>query len=76
MGNALIIGVIELLAETYTLGDAAGIDPDVFQEFVDLFFPTPSYQAYGRKIGHENYSSAGGFRLAGGLKGELGRQGG
>lgn len=68
MGNALILGVIELLAETYALGDALDIDPSVFQQFIDLFFPTPSYGAYGNKIGKGAFGSAGGFRLEGGLK--------
>lgn len=70
MGNALIIGVIEMLGETFALGDAVGIDSDTFLQFVELFFPTPSYIAYGKKIAEGNFASAGGFRLEGGLKGE------
>lgn len=34
-----------------------------------MFFPTPSYNTYGRKIGHEDFDGTGGFRLEGGLKG-------
>lgn len=34
MGNAMILGLMEMLAEVYALGDATGIEPDVFQEFV------------------------------------------
>jgi 3-hydroxyisobutyrate dehydrogenase-like beta-hydroxyacid dehydrogenase len=70
MGNAMILGMMEMLAEVYALGDATGIEPDVFQQFVEMFFPTPSYQVYGRKIGQGSFSAAGGFRLEGGLKGE------
>lgn len=70
MGNAMILGMMEMLSEVYALGDATGIDPDVFQQFIEMFFPTPSYQVYGRKIGHGTFSAAGGFRLEGGLKGE------
>jgi len=69
MGNALILGVIELLGETFALGDAVGIDSAAFLQFIDLFFPTPSYMAYGRKIAEGSFGSAGGFRLEGGLKG-------
>lgn len=72
MGNAMILGMMEMLAEVYALGDATGIDPDVFQQFVEMFFPTPSYQVYGRKIGKGSFDAAGGFRLEGGLKGESG----
>jgi 3-hydroxyisobutyrate dehydrogenase-like beta-hydroxyacid dehydrogenase len=68
MGNAMILGMMEMLAEVYALGDATGIEPDVFQQFVEMFFPTPSYQVYGRKIGQGSFSAAGGFRLEGGLK--------
>ncbi len=72
MGNAMILGMMEMLAEVYALGDATGIEPDVFQQFVEMFFPTPSYQVYGRKIGQGSFSAAGGFRLEGGLKGGYG----
>lgn len=34
MGNALIIGVIEMLGETFALGDAVGIESDAFLQFI------------------------------------------
>lgn len=74
MGNAMILGVIELLGETFALGEATGIDSHVFQQFIEAFFPTPSFKAYSKKIEGGNFDGKGGFRLEGGLKGECPRR--
>lgn len=70
MGNAMILGVIELLGETFALGEATGIDASVFQQFIEAFFPTASFKAYSKKIEGGVFDGKGGFRLEGGLKGE------
>lgn len=37
LGNSMILGVVEMLAETYALADAIGFDPDVYQGFIRGF---------------------------------------
>jgi 3-hydroxyisobutyrate dehydrogenase-like beta-hydroxyacid dehydrogenase len=38
LGNSLILGVVEMLAETYALTDAIGFDPEVYQNFIRELF--------------------------------------
>lgn len=41
LGNSLILGVVEMLAETYALTDAIGFDPEVYQNFIRELFASP-----------------------------------
>ncbi|RSH94967.1 hypothetical protein EHS25_000052 [Saitozyma podzolica] len=68
LGNSLILGVVEMLAETYALTDAIGFDPEVYQNFIRDFFPLYPYIAYGDNISIGNFSRPEGFRLEAGLK--------
>lgn len=34
LGNSMILGVVEMLAETYALADVIGFDPEVYQSFI------------------------------------------
>ncbi|BGP14851.1 hypothetical protein JCM10213_002710 [Rhodosporidiobolus nylandii] len=68
MGNAMVIGVIELLAESMTLADKAGVGSDLMYEFVKEFLPAPSFIGYGAKIMNNEFDGSRGFTLTGGLK--------
>lgn len=84
LGNSMILGVVEMLAETYALADVIGFDPEVYQSFIREsrhcdqaltksgdFFPLYPYKAYGDNISRGEFNGVGGFRLEAGLKGEL-----
>lgn len=83
LGNSMILGVVEMLAETYALADVIGFDPEVYQSFIREsrhcdraltksgdFFPLYPYIAYGDNISRGEFNGVGGFRLEAGLKGE------
>lgn len=70
LGNSMILGVVEMLAETYALADVIGFDPEVYQSFIRDFFPLYPYIAYGDNISRGEFNGVGGFRLEAGLKGE------
>lgn len=84
LGNSMILGVVEMLAETYALADVIGFDPEVYQSFIREsrhcnrtltksgdFFPLYPYITYGDNISKGEFNGVGGFRLEAGLKGEL-----
>lgn len=68
LGNSMILGVVEMLAETYALADVIGFDPEVYQSFIRDFFPLYPYIAYGDNISRGEFNGVGGFRLEAGLK--------
>ncbi|KGB75866.2 hypothetical protein CNBG_1704 [Cryptococcus deuterogattii R265] len=68
LGNSMILGVVEMLAETYALADVIGFDPEVYQSFIRDFFPLYPYIAYGDNISRGKFNGVGGFRLEAGLK--------
>ncbi|PWN90279.1 NAD(P)-binding protein [Acaromyces ingoldii] len=68
IGNSIVLSTVEMLAETMTLADKAGIGADRVQEWIELFYPAPSAIGYGNKILNNKFAADGGFTVAGGLK--------
>lgn len=68
IGNSLILGSIELIAESMTLAEKSGCGSDKLFEFIQDFFPAPPILNYGNKILHDNFDGSKGFAIAGGLK--------
>ncbi|OBZ79641.1 putative oxidoreductase YfjR [Grifola frondosa] len=68
IGNSLILGSIELLAESFTLAEKAGIGAPLVQNFVKDMMPAPSMVNYGEKMLHDSFDGTKGFALDGGLK--------
>ncbi|KAH9950939.1 NAD-P-binding protein [Amylocystis lapponica] len=68
LGNSLILGTIELLAEAMTLSEKAGIGSSQLYDFVKEMFPAPSWLLYGAKIRDDQFDGSKGFALEGGLK--------
>ncbi|WWC70021.1 uncharacterized protein I206_103965 [Kwoniella pini CBS 10737] len=68
MGNMVLLGWIQLLSESYALGDSIGIDPSIFDEFLQKFIPAPPLLAYSNTISKGLFPSGGGFSIDGGLK--------
>ncbi|KAF9541888.1 hypothetical protein EC957_002593 [Mortierella hygrophila] len=68
MGNFFVVGTIELLAEGFALAEKVDIDKNAMLEFIESFFPTPSWIGYSQKIAAGSTEKAGGFPVTLGLK--------
>ncbi|GAA5829479.1 hypothetical protein JCM3766R1_001113 [Sporobolomyces carnicolor] len=68
LGNSVVLGVIELLAESMTLADKSGVGAELLFEFIKEFLPAPSFIGYGKKILENNFEGETGFTATGGLK--------
>ncbi|GAA5913920.1 NAD(P)-dependent oxidoreductase [Sporobolomyces salmoneus] len=68
LGNSVVIGVIELLAESMTLADKSGVGSELLYEFIKEFLPAPSFIGYGKKILENSFEGETGFTATGGLK--------
>jgi len=68
LGNLCILGTIELLAEAFALSDSVDFDPAIFYDFIQQWFPAPSWIGYGGKISKSDFAAGQGFRVGGGLK--------
>ncbi|ORY72442.1 hypothetical protein BCR35DRAFT_307738 [Leucosporidium creatinivorum] len=67
-GNMLILGIIEILAESMTLADKSGVGSNLLMEFIKEFLPASSFIGYGSKITSNNFAGETGFTVEGGLK--------
>ncbi|KAJ9093071.1 hypothetical protein QFC21_006564 [Naganishia friedmannii] len=67
-GNAMVLGCMELLAETMTLADQSGVGAEKLYELIQEFFPAPSFIGYGKKMLADNFKADEGFSLQGGIK--------
>ncbi|KAI0658476.1 NAD-P-binding protein [Cubamyces menziesii] len=68
VGNSLILGSIELLAEVFTLSEKAGIGASLVHQFIKEVMPAPPLVGYGEKMLHDQFDGSKGFAIDGGLK--------
>ncbi|KAF8140492.1 NAD(P)-binding protein [Boletus edulis] len=68
IGNGLIMGANELLAETLTLADKSGIGADTMYSLVKDVMPAPSLIAYGDRMVNDRFDGSNGFAIDGGIK--------
>ncbi len=70
-GNFMIVGIIELLAESMTFADTNGISRDQYLQLVNVFFPAPAITGYAGRMARDDFSTNGGkdgFSIMGGIK--------
>jgi len=67
-GNSLILGVMEVMAESLTLAEKAGIDSGVALALLNDLFPAPVITAYADKMAHDKFDGTQGFSIDGGIK--------
>lgn len=67
-GNSLILGTMEVMAESLTLAEKAGVDPDVALTLLNDLFPAPIMTAYADKMAHDKFDGTQGFSIDGGIK--------
>ncbi|KAI0919997.1 hypothetical protein AcW1_002889 [Taiwanofungus camphoratus] len=68
IGNSMILGSLEILAEAFTLSEKAGIGAPVTYEFVKDMFPAPPFINYGGRMVRDDFDGTKGFAIDGGLK--------
>ncbi|KAI0778847.1 NAD-P-binding protein [Trametes elegans] len=68
IGNSLILGSLELLAEVFTLSEKAGIGAGLVHQFIKDIMPAPPLISYGDKMLHDQFDGTKGFGIDGGLK--------
>ncbi|CAE6454030.1 unnamed protein product [Rhizoctonia solani] len=68
IGNSFILGSLELIAETQTLADKAGVGAEQLDAFISDMFPVPMLVNYSKKMLNDSFDGNQGFHLEGGLK--------
>lgn len=67
-GNSLILGTMEVMAESLTLAEKAGIDPSVALTLLNDLFPAPVMTGYADKMANDKFDGTAGFSIDGGIK--------
>jgi len=68
IGNSLILSSLEILAETFTLAEKAGIGAPTLYSLVKDMMPAPPLLNYGTKMLHDQFDGSKGFAIDGGIK--------
>ncbi|EPT03350.1 NAD-binding protein [Fomitopsis schrenkii] len=68
IGNSMILGSLEILAEAFTLSEKTGIGSATTYELVKDLFPAPPFVNYGNKMVTDAFDGLKGFAIDGGLK--------
>jgi len=68
IGNATILGMIEVMAEGITLAEKAGVGAKTFENFMKDMLPAPPLVNYCDKMLHDKFDGSVGFNIDGGLK--------
>ncbi|OLL23855.1 putative oxidoreductase [Neolecta irregularis DAH-3] len=67
-GNFMILGIVELLGEGFTLAEKCGVDKnDLYQVYTEMF-PAPSFKNYGAVIKDGSHGTVLGINVKNGLK--------
>jgi len=68
IGNSLILGSLEILAEAFTLAEKSGIQPAQVHGLVKDLLPAPILDSYANKMTHDLFDGTKGFAIDGGIK--------
>ncbi|KIY52016.1 NAD(P)-binding protein [Fistulina hepatica ATCC 64428] len=72
VGNSMILGVIEIMAESFTLAEKSGLDTDTVLGVVNELFPNTPYvhaaAGYAERMCHDKFDGSQGFSIEGGIK--------
>ncbi|THG95470.1 hypothetical protein EW026_g6190 [Hermanssonia centrifuga] len=68
IGNSLLLGSLEVLAESFTLAEKSGIQASQVQNLVKDIMPAPVFENYGNKMVHDLFDGTKGFAIDGGIK--------
>ncbi|KAJ7508473.1 NAD-P-binding protein [Mycena galericulata] len=68
IGNSMILGTIEILAESYTLAEKSGIAASEVHNLVKDIFPAPGLIRYSERMSRDEFDGTTGFSIDGGIK--------
>lgn len=68
IGNSMILGCMEVVAEGQTLSEKAGIGADEVHKLVQDLLPAPPMVNYGAKMIADSFDGSKGFAIDGGIK--------
>jgi len=68
IGNSMILGCMEIVAEAQTLSEKAGIGADEVHRLVQDLLPAPPMINYGAKMIADSFDGSKGFAIDGGIK--------
>ncbi|KAJ7762325.1 NAD-P-binding protein [Mycena maculata] len=68
IGNSMILGTLEILAEAYTLAEKSGIASEEVHGLVKDLFPAPSIIRYSERMSRDQFDGSTGFSVDGGIK--------
>ncbi|EJD54435.1 NAD(P)-binding protein [Auricularia subglabra TFB-10046 SS5] len=68
IGNAFILGQLELMSETMTLAEKSGVGAENVVEYFKEVFPAPPVLHYAAKLLHDEFDGSKGFAIDGGIK--------
>ncbi|KAJ4002250.1 hypothetical protein F5050DRAFT_1802533 [Lentinula boryana] len=68
LGNSMILGAVEVIAEAFTLGKLAGIEAGRINDLIGEILPAPGLMGYADRMARDDYDGVDGFSLDGGIK--------
>ncbi|KIM88935.1 hypothetical protein PILCRDRAFT_245320 [Piloderma croceum F 1598] len=68
IGNSMILGCMEVVAEAQTLAEKSGIGAEAVQNLVRDILPAGPMIAYGDKMLNDSFDGSNGFAINGGIK--------
>ncbi|KAG1908364.1 NAD(P)-binding protein [Suillus fuscotomentosus] len=68
IGNGNLAAILELLAETLTLGEKSGIGQQTVYDLITEIMPAPAIISYGKKMINDSFDGSVGFSMDGGIK--------
>ncbi|KAF7302819.1 NAD(P)-binding protein [Mycena kentingensis (nom. inval.)] len=68
IGNSMILGTLEILAESYTLAEKSGIAATEVHKLVKDIFPAPNIVRYSERMSTNDFNAKNGFSINGGIK--------
>jgi 3-hydroxyisobutyrate dehydrogenase-like beta-hydroxyacid dehydrogenase len=68
LGNSMILGSLEILAEGFTLAEKSGIGAVNMHNLVKDILPAPVFINYGHRMTHDLFDGSKGFAIDGGIK--------
>jgi len=68
IGNSMILGTLEILAESYTLAEKAGIPTTEVHKLVQDILPAPGIMRYSERMSTHDFDATNGFSINGGIK--------
>ena len=68
IGNSLILGFMEAMSESITLGEKTGVGASAVHNLISDLFPAPILLNYANKMTNDTFDGSKGFSIDGGLK--------